>query len=102
MRISRLISRCSGSVARRAFFWSWLIKEDDSSRDLARHFMAPPAWCFAMRPLQRESGAGIVIEYRRPPVDAGMTIGTGGGPRFRELSAMNVPMARLALGGRRL
>ena len=81
---------------------SRLVEEYGFALDHAGQCVAALAAHVAMHPLQRELSALVMIKQRRLPLRAVVAIGASGHPVFRELLAVDIFMALLALGGRGL
>ena len=86
-------------MARSTFFWRGFVEQDRFAFELTRQFVAIGAFHVRVHALQRESGAPVVVEERRFPLGAVVTFGAGRDVSTRELLAMGIVVALLALFG---
>lgn len=86
-------------MAGRAFLRSWFVEQNRFAFDLAHQFVAVGALHVGMHALQREGGAPVVVEERGFPLGAVVTFGAGRNVSPRELLAMRIVVALLALFG---
>jgi len=83
-----------------ALFGRRLIEQYRLGRDYPGQFVALRAAHILVRSPQREIRPRLMIEQRRLPLDAVMAVRARGNVRLRELLAVDIFMAILALDGR--
>lgn len=81
------------------FLRSWFVEQNRFAVDLAHQLVAVGALHVGMHALQREGSAPVVVEERGFPLGGVVTFGAGRNVSTRELLAMGIVVALLALFG---